>query len=494
MSKKMIDIDNVTFCYNSEQAHGKIQNINLHIETGEFVLLCGASGSGKTTITRLINGLIPHFYEGNLKGSIQIDGREINEQPLYETAKVVGSVFQNPKSQFFNVDTTSELAFGCENMGMSKENINQRILKTVNEMQLKPLMDRNIFQLSGGEKQKIACGCVSVSNPEIIVLDEPSSNLDEATMESLRQQLKLWKRQRKTIVVAEHRLAYLWDLVDHIVFMEQGQIKMEKQGLEKREISANEISALGLRTIEKKSIYNAQNRVMECRKKNKKRIMDSLVLTDFSFSYKNGREVFHIPKLMLPMNEITAIVGTNGIGKSTFLRCLCGLEKKCKGTISLQGKVLKQKERLKTVFMVMQDVNHQLFTESVMEELLISMGEENEEAAERILAELDLLEFKDRHPASLSGGQKQRVAVASAVASKRKIIVFDEPTSGLDYKHMIQIAKLLRRLQKSGVSVFVATHDAELIENCCTVVVSLEEQLDGKVSKNEKAIEYQTVI
>ncbi|MDO5294079.1 MAG: energy-coupling factor ABC transporter ATP-binding protein [bacterium] len=471
----MIDITNVNFNYSSEQTHGSIQDISLTIETGEVTLLCGTSGSGKTTVIRLINGLIPHFYEGNLTGSIKIDGEEISQQPLYETAKKVGSVFQNPRSQFFNVDTTSELAFGCENMGISKETINQRILKTANEMQIESLMDRNIFNLSGGEKQKIACGCVAVSNPDIIVLDEPSSNLDELAILNLRKQIKWWKKQKKTIVIAEHRLAYLWDLVDHIVVMEQGKIIIDKKGQYKKEITREEIAALGLRTIERKAITQVQQRVNERRRPESRLHKKELILTDFSFSYKHGKKIFHFPELSLPMGEITALVGTNGIGKSTFLRCLCGLEKRCKGTVRLENNILKPKNRLKSIFMVMQDVNHQLFTESVMEELLISMGHENEETAIKILKYLDLAEFKDRHPASLSGGQKQRVAVASAVASGRKIILFDEPTSGLDYKHMLQIAMLLKKLRASGVSVFVATHDPELIENCCTAVVSLEE-------------------
>lgn len=169
----------------------------------------------------------------------------------------------------------------------------------------------------------------------------------------------------------------------------------------------------------------------------------------------------------LPLHEIVAITGRNGIGKSTFARCICGL-KKSEGNILICNRKKKRKEFLKECYMVMQDVNHQLFTESVLDEVMISMKEENEQRAEEILSKLDLLPFKDRHPMSLSGSQKQRLAVASAIASGREILFFDEPTSGLDLYHMKEVAEVLKFLKKERKSVFVITHDQELIEECCT--------------------------
>ena len=182
-------------------------------------------------------------------------------------------------------------------------------------------------------------------------------------------------------------------------------------------------------------------------------------------------------KLHIGIYRIVGIIGNNGSGKSTFSRCFCGLEKRC-GEVIWNGKAYRPKDRLNTCYMVMQEVNHQLFTETVLDEVLISMEDESEEQAEKILAELDLTDFKDRHPMSLSGGQKQRVAIASAIASKRSILFFDEPTSGLDYKHMKEVANVLRQVRDTGITVYVITHDLELILDCCTDIVHFE---DGSI-------------
>ena len=179
----------------------------------------------------------------------------------------------------------------------------------------------------------------------------------------------------------------------------------------------------------------------------------------------------------IPTNRIVGIIGNNGAGKSTFSRCFCGLEKRC-GEIVWNGKKYRPKDRLNTCYMVMQEVNHQLFTESVLDEVLISMEEANQKRAEEILSRLDLLDFKDRHPMSLSGGQKQRVAIASVIASKRSILFFDEPTSGLDYRHMKEVANVLRQVRDAGITVYVITYDLELILDCCTDIIHLE---DGSI-------------
>ena len=200
-------------------------------------------------------------------------------------------------------------------------------------------------------------------------------------------------------------------------------------------------------------------------------------LRNFCFAYKNEPETLHIRESKIPANRIVGIIGNNGAGKSTFSRCFCGLEKRC-GEVIWNGRTYRPKDRLNTCYMVMQEVNHQLFTETVLDEVLISMEEENQEWAEEILAELDLIGFKDRHPMSLSGGQKQRVAIASAIASKRSILFFDEPTSGLDYKHMKEVANVLKQVRDAGITLYVITHDLELLLDCCTDIVHFE---DGSI-------------
>lgn len=461
----MIKIDHISFSYGEENENtGGVRDIDLNIEDGQFVVLCGESGCGKTTITRLINGLIPHYYEGQMAGEVWVNGEKVSEQPLYDTAAVVGSVFQNPRSQFFNVDTTSEITFGCENLGQPEKDIRERFAKTVRDFRLEKLMDRNIFHLSGGEKQKIACAGVSIMEPDVLVMDEPSSNLDAASILDLRKILAFWKSQGKTIIVSEHRLYYLRGLADRFIYLAEGQVSRDYSAAEFEQLTEQQRSNMGLRTF---ALERLLPPVLPQQEKT------ALALHNFRFAYKNEPETLHIMDCEIPTNRIVGIIGNNGAGKSTFSRCFCGLEKRC-GEIVWNGRKYRPKDRLSTCYMVMQEVNHQLFTESVLDEVLISMEEENQERAEEILNRLDLLAFKDRHPMFLSGGQKQRVAIASAIASKRSILFFDEPTSGLDYKHMKEVANVLRQVRDTGITVYVITHDLELILDCCTDIVHFE--------------------
>ena len=462
----MIQIDHVTFSYGGEnESAGGIQYINLNIEDGHFVVLCGESGCGKTTITRLINGLIPHYYEGKMNGEVWVNGAKVSEQPLYDTAKTVGSVFQNPRSQFFNVDTTSEITFGCENLGQPEQSIRNRLEKTVQDFRLEKLMGRNIFHLSGGEKQKIACAGVSIMEPNVLVMDEPSSNLDASSILALRATLAFWKSQGKTIIISEHRLYYLRGLADRFIYITAGEVEKDYSAAEFERLTEQQRTDLGLRAFILENLLPPET-VQQTGKQ--------MELCNFNFAYKNEPKTLHIREDKIPANRIVGIIGNNGAGKSTFSRCFCGLEKRC-GKVIWNGKTYHPKDRLNTCYMVMQDVNHQLFTETVLDEILISMEEENQEQAEEILSKLDLTDFKDRHPMSLSGGQKQRVAIASAIASKRSILFFDEPTSGLDYKHMKEVANILRQVRDAGITLYVITHDLELILDCCTDIVHFEE-------------------
>ena len=191
----MIEFKDVSFQYEQGSSKGKIENINLTIHDGEVVLICGESGCGKTTLTRLINGLIPHYYEGTLSGQTIVEGIDVKNVSLYALSGVVGSVFQNPRTQFFTVDTTSEIAFGCENLAIDADEINLRIEKTAGALKIENLLNRSLFALSGGEKQKIACASVSAMEPDIFVLDEPSSNLDMKSIRELKNVLREWKIQ-----------------------------------------------------------------------------------------------------------------------------------------------------------------------------------------------------------------------------------------------------------------------------------------------------------
>ncbi len=221
----MIEFQNVNFRYTESVVEGGLSEINLTISDGQVVLLCGKSGCGKTTLTRLINGLIPNFYEGDLSGAVRLDGKNISELPLYETAKYVGSVFQNPRSQFFTLNQPSSLRFGCENQVLPKDEIVHRVENTAKQLDMQDSLEKIFFTLSGGEKQKIACASVAASDPSVIVLDEPSSNLDIAATADLRRAIQLRKSARENNYIAEHLPVLSKRLYcDRVLYMEHGQI------------------------------------------------------------------------------------------------------------------------------------------------------------------------------------------------------------------------------------------------------------------------------
>ena len=474
----MIRFQEVSYTYlsqGSEEVQSpSMDHISFHIPKGQCVVLCGKSGCGKTTLLRIINGLACHFYQGRLEGDVSVSGMAPASASLPELARVVGSVFQNPRTQFFHTDTTGELAFQLENQNMPREQMRRRLDQVVTELGLESLMERSIFALSGGEKQQIACGSVYASMPQVVVLDEPSSNLDAYAIADFRKLLMRLKAQGKTIVISEHRLYYLRDLADRVLYMKDGEIRGDYTAAEFQSLPAERREQMGLRPLDLndlKGIALPHGRTGDSEWK----------IRQFSFAYKHQPETLHIDEVEFPFCGATAIIGHNGAGKSTLSRCLCGLEKRCGGTVQEQGRIYSRKERLKLCYMVMQDVNHQLFTESVLDEICLSMRTEDRAKAEAVLAEMDLLPYRERHPMGLSGGQKQRVAVASAIASERPLIVFDEPTSGLDLFHMRQVAEVVNRITEQGRTAVVVTHDPEFILRCCKFVIHMEH---GKIQES----------
>jgi len=469
----MIHIQNVSFTY--EQADTpSLKNINLSVKTGECVLLCGKSGCGKTTLIRLLCGMLPDFYNGVFTGSVSVKGIDPVTAPMYEIAKTVGTVFQNPRTQFYTVNTTSEIAFGCENFGMEPKLIQDRVYETADALHINSLLDRNIFQLSGGEKQKIAFASIYAVNPDIYVLDEPSSNLDNHAINELRSMLQFLKAHGKTIVIAEHRIRYLKELADRAVYMKEGQIEKEYTMQELDSMSIAERIETGIRPV---SLGGFSSIIKEQSESSGDIGADvSIQMKDVCFSYTKykGQPSLTIPEACFPAGTVIAVTGNNGAGKSTLVSVIGGLLKNKKGTVKLNGNIQSAKERLFVSYMVMQEVNHQLFTDSVKEEIVLGVKNPDEEALNAVLTKMDIERLKDRHPMTLSGGQKQRVAIAAAVFCKKKILIFDEPTSGLDFFHMMQTAELIKTLKADDTYIFVITHDYELIAAACDIAVEVK--------------------
>ena len=464
----MIELKEVAYTYKGKENKNALHDISLTINQGELVLLCGESGCGKTTLIRLINGLVPHYYEGTLTGEILIDGETTKDATLPKISKKVGSVFQNPRTQFFNVDTTSELAFGCENLAMPVNEIEKRIQKVVKEFKIEDLIGRSIFKLSGGEKQKIACASIAVSNTEIIVLDEPSSNLDIKAINELKEIISCWKKQGKTIIISEHRLFYLKELVEKVFFIKNGGIEEVYTGENFSKLTSKELSQLGLRVT---NLNDVQINTASIPTEN------AMLFKNAVYSYAKKLSL-NIPSVPIPTGKIVTIIGNNGAGKSTFARCLCGLLKEKKTVLEISSRSLRAKERIQASYMVMQDVNHQLFAQSVLDEVLLGSKTADEKLALSFLKELDLIQLKDKHPMSLSGGEKQRLAVAGALSCEKDILIFDEPTSGLDLRHMKEVSKILRDMKDKNKTIILITHDLELIADCADYIIHIE---NGKI-------------
>ena len=458
--------------------HFTLRGIDMTVQTGEFILLTGRSGCGKTTLIRSLNGLIPHFYPGEIQGDLLMDGHSLLEMKPSELAGQVGTVFQDPRSQFFMTDTTRELAFGCENLGLPREETIDRIAKAAKELELVDYLNRSIFALSSGEKQQIAIGSVYALGPKVYIFDEPSANLDYAATKRLAEIMGKLKHAGYTIFVVEHRFYYLRDLIDRAFLIQNGKIEHEFTGEQFCSLPEETRISYGLRTA-----YPERDAEHYQEKSHSQNTTHLLEVHDLGFAYKKGPDVFRNVSFEAHSGDVIGILGHNGAGKTTLLSILTGLLKQRHGEVRLDGKKLTPRQRRSLSYLVMQDTDYQLFASSVEEELSLGMQEDCKEKIDAVLNALELSDYRERHPASLSGGQKQRVTIGVAIVKDSPVIYFDEPTSGLDYDSMVRVSKLIEQLSDSGVIVFVVSHDFEFIVRTCTEVVQLDD--DGTIQNQQ---------
>lgn len=462
----MLTLENLSLFY--EQDKKVLDDINLIVADGECVLLTGESGSGKSSIINSINGLAFEYENAKFSGSIKVDNKDLKGMELYEISLMISSVFQNPKTHFFNVDTTLELLFYLENIGLDRKEMESRMEDMLKLFPIKHLLGRSIFELSGGEKQILCVAACYISGCKIIVLDEPSSNLDDKYIDILKEMLQILKNKGITLIIAEHRIYYLTDLADRIILVRKGELFKE---LTKDELLNSE-KQLGLRSAIKTNL-KAQSKLFG----------NDLNIKKLEYNFKDGSGL-KIDDISFGLGNIYGITGKNGCGKSTFIRVMTGLDDKGKSEITFDGKILNKKDRLKNSSLVMQDVNHQLFTDSVEEEIKLGVKDLSQDRLDKVLFGLELTELKDRHPMSLSGGQKQRVAIASVLCKNSRFIFFDEPTSGMDYKNMIRISKLIKEMSTKDNIIFIVSHDNEFLNETADSILCLEE-FKIPASKNE---------
>lgn len=464
-----IQSSDIRFIYQNSTAPA-LQDISLSIQTGECVLLCGRSGCGKTTFSRLLNGLVPAFYPGKLTGTCTVSDLLAGSAVIEQYVPLVGSVFQNPKTQYFNVNTTAELAFPCENSGMPPESIRQRVEEVVTQFHLGTLMDRSVFKLSGGEKQRIAFATACMLKPKLLILDEPTSNLDASAILQLHDMIAAMKQAGITIVLAEHRLAWITDLVDRYFFFDKGQLSAKWTAAQFSALPEYYLTELGLRARE----LTAYRKKVQAKISLHSAAKPVLSLEKLTLGYQKQTSICTLPDMDFSAGEIVGLMGHNGIGKSTLAKTLCGLLEPLSGRILWNGSPANARTRLHKSFLVMQDVNYQLFSDSVREEILL--GAAYPQQCDAVMQALGLDGLADRHPMSLSGGQKQRVVIAAAMLSDKPLLLLDEPTSGLDRGNMQQVGQLLQQLKARGKTLVVITHDEELAADWCDRIILLQDQ------------------
>jgi len=514
----LIKLQNLSFRYSGTQKPA-LRGINLEVGDGEFVLLTGPSGGGKSTLCRCLNGLVPHFYGGELSGKVEVEGLDVLTSSTRQLATRVGMVFQDPENQTVATDVEREIAFGLENLALPRELMVRRVEEALDSAGITHLRRQPVTELSGGERQKIAIAAVLVLHPSILVLDEPTSELDPRGAEEV---LNLVERLNDelglTIILVEHRLDRVVQHVDRVIVLKDGELLSDgsprevlgemaqgeiglppvvrlARGLKARGITfadtpltVKEGRAILAEVLRERKLspsepprYNLEPRSSPLGPEPRAPLIE---VKKLHFAYEGEVTVLKDINLQIFEGEFVALMGRNGSGKTTLVKHFNGLLKPTRGEVIVDGLNTRDTSvatLARKVGYVFQNPNVHLLAESVEEEIAFTLknlgfkGEEKQKQIEKVLERFDLTRYRSQYPRSLSGGEKQRVAIASVLAAQPKIIILDEPTRGMEYQLKSELMEFLNEYRKDGRAVILVTQDVELVAEHADRVILLNE-------------------
>ncbi|MFZ5649169.1 MAG: ABC transporter ATP-binding protein [Bacillota bacterium] len=500
----LFKVENLTYYYPDAEKPA-LSGINLSIKEGEFVLVAGASGSGKSSLARVLAGLIPDFYGGRFGGKVYFQENEMRTIDRRKLARQVGMVFQDPEKQLVMTGVEAEIAFGLENLGLPQKEMFRRVAEVISFLGLAELKQEFTASLSGGQKQKLALAAVLAMQPQVLVLDEPTSQLDPVAAEDFFNLVKrLNEEMGFTVVLIEQRLERCFHLADRVVIMEGGRVVQDgapdqaarwavRSGGSLIPPVARFFSVLGFPSLpvtvkdgrrqlrQSFSGWPVSSRP-ELRKAPASRSTGQTPLLEAKnlwFAYTNGREALQDINLKVNAGEFVAILGENGAGKSTLLKNMVGLLQPGRGKMLIKGSdISKNRGRHpgRLVAYLSQNPNDYLFQDTVEDELLFTLknfGMEDDGIVDELLEELQIGYHRRVNPRDLSSGERQRVALASVLVTRPELLVLDEPTRGLDYRLKAGLGSFLAGRAAAGAGVVLVTHDVEFAAEYASRVIMM---------------------
>jgi energy-coupling factor transport system ATP-binding protein len=465
----MLRFASVTYTY-PHAAAPAVRDISFSLAPGKAVLCTGRSGCGKSTLTRLANGLAPHVLQGAMRGDVRLAGRSTLDAAPAELAQQAGTLFQDPERQFFALTVEDELALSLQWRGWTPEKVRRAVVESARLLGIENLLGQTIFGLSEGQKQKVALASLLAVRPGLLVLDEPTANLDPESVTELARILAGLKQQGIALFIVDHRLHWMRGLADSVLVLDDGVLAAEGP------FSLLDDAALrerhGLRAIK---VPDPRASLREMRQSGSS---EFFACEGLSFAYPKSAPVFEDMSLAFTPGRVTALVGENGVGKTTLARLLTGLERPRRGRVLAGKKAVKPRALARHAQVVLQNAGHQLRMHNVAGELDdaaygVVAEQERPAAVCACLENYSLRHLAERHPQSLSGGEKQRLAVACAAIRRPRMLILDEPTSGLDGENMRRMAESMRRAAADGACLLVITHDLELMDLACTEKIVL---------------------